>query len=260
MNKFAPIGVRDIITKRALERQGFSASLNGCPAWFSVPFSKKVQVQDFPARISKMVFSVPANDENVTSFVKIIKKFKEEMPEVQKFVSFNHGIDDDHKNRWVFEQVKKLKYEVIDMSGSAANACLYDAIDVHIGYRVHSHIYFLSSGKPSFLIPEDSRGWGILETIRTPSILWVPGILSAVKLQWKVLRVLRRIFPINMRGTLYYNLQWCLHRGMENVASEIFDVVRDEIERGFSGFREVDDIIKSYFENRMKPYILNYLP
>ncbi len=38
-------------------------------------------------------------------------------------------------------------------------------MDLHIGYRVHTNIYFLSHRKPSILITEDSRGKGLLDTL-----------------------------------------------------------------------------------------------
>ena len=36
---------------------------------------------------------------------------------------------------------------------------------MHVGYRVHAHLYCLSHSTPSYLIAEDSRGLGMLEAL-----------------------------------------------------------------------------------------------
>jgi hypothetical protein len=41
----------------------------------------------------------------------------------------------------------------------------YSASDLHIGYRVHAHIYMTSVGKPSVLINEDGRGKALKDVI-----------------------------------------------------------------------------------------------
>ena len=42
---------------------------------------------------------------------------------------------------------------------------VYNDTDMHIGFRVHAHIYNMSQRHPSFLIEEDGRGWGLDETL-----------------------------------------------------------------------------------------------
>jgi len=37
---------------------------------------------------------------------------------------------------------------------------VYEDFDLHIGYRVHAHLYFLSRRIPSILLSEDVRGSG----------------------------------------------------------------------------------------------------
>ena len=45
--------------------------------------------------------------------------------------------------------------EVIDVSYDEKKIDMYLDFDLHIGYRVHAHIYFLSKSKPSILLHED---------------------------------------------------------------------------------------------------------
>ena len=42
---------------------------------------------------------------------------------------------------------------------------LYSNCDLHIGYRVHAHVFMTSIKKPSILIKEDGRGEGMSEVI-----------------------------------------------------------------------------------------------
>jgi hypothetical protein len=53
-----------------------------------------------------------------------------------------------------------------DLSGSAEKLIdYYTACDLHVGYRVHAHIFMSSIGKPSLLLAEDGRGAALKEVI-----------------------------------------------------------------------------------------------
>ena len=53
-----------------------------------------------------------------------------------------------------------------DLSGSAEKLIdYYGACDLHVGYRVHAHIFMSSIGKPSLLLAEDGRGVALKEVI-----------------------------------------------------------------------------------------------
>ncbi len=49
----------------------------------------------------------------------------------------------------------------MDVSGGLDRIGFYETCDFHVGYRVHSHIHFLSRRRPSFLLHEDGRGRGM---------------------------------------------------------------------------------------------------
>ena len=53
-----------------------------------------------------------------------------------------------------------------DISGSAENLIeYYQNVDLHIGYRVHAHIFMNSISKPSVLLNEDGRGKALKDVI-----------------------------------------------------------------------------------------------
>lgn len=63
------------------------------------------------------------------------------------------------------------KYFDIDASGEAeALDEAYKNIDLHVGFRLHGHVYFLRNRRPSFLLAEDGRGNGHLKTFETANV------------------------------------------------------------------------------------------
>ena len=64
----------------------------------------------------------------------------------------------------------KLGVKTVDISGSAKAFSVYDDCDLHIGYRVHAHIYNLSQRNISLLIEEDGRGAGVNQALGLNSI------------------------------------------------------------------------------------------
>lgn len=61
-------------------------------------------------------------------------------------------------------------FTVHDIAYGSAGFSLYDGCDLHVGPRVHAHIYNLSQRKRSILIEEDSRGAGVNEPLGLWSI------------------------------------------------------------------------------------------
>lgn len=62
--------------------------------------------------------------------------------------------------------VEELGYEIIELKNLEEMDRRYNKIDLHIGFRVHAHIWFLSRHKPSFLIHEDGRGKAFSDTFQ----------------------------------------------------------------------------------------------
>lgn len=59
----------------------------------------------------------------------------------------------------------RFQYVIEDISGSKEGFKQYDECDLHIGFRVHAHIYNISMGNPSILINEDARGAGVNDAL-----------------------------------------------------------------------------------------------
>jgi hypothetical protein len=169
--------VRDYYSKYALYNQGVeNVSLTGCPALFS---SYVGVAPVFPKIIKNIVFSVGVEFSKSKSLRKqTYKLIKALASEYNITVAFHHGIGFNYRSAKNFNSnlynsnLKLIKYlkenniEFTDVSGTIENfQNLYKKTDLHIGYRVHAHIYSMSINKPSILICEDGRGKALKETV-----------------------------------------------------------------------------------------------
>lgn len=166
--------VRDYHTANILRRNGLQKTLmTGCPATYDQNFFN-IKVDD-TKNIKKIGFSLGV------SFL-VSKEMNRQMKEIilelrnyfnsSKFeVVFHHSTKenflkthnstkkhlDGHLDFINWLKSKDISY--IDISGSAENLInYYKSCDLHIGYRVHAHIFMNSISKPSILIAEDGRG------------------------------------------------------------------------------------------------------
>ena len=96
----------------------------------------------------------------------IIVSFHRGIGEVDEFTPEADAINTEK----LANHALKLGFEVADVSYDADKLNFYNDCDLHIGYRVHAHIYFLSKRLPSILIHEDGRGNGVTEALNSPGI------------------------------------------------------------------------------------------
>lgn len=169
-------GVRDIITKRLLKRHIDNVKLVGCPAWYN----KLDKIGDKIGEnndIESIAITTPAGTEYRKQFEYLMKKLSKEYEDKNLYCCFHRGIyRDEHTDfmeslyhRWLKYKAEKLGFEIVNMAYSPEKLDLYDDIDMHIGYRVHGHISFLTRRKPSYLVQEDGRGEGFSESVNLNS-------------------------------------------------------------------------------------------
>ncbi|MDB5969472.1 MAG: hypothetical protein JWQ90_1922 [Hydrocarboniphaga sp.] len=61
-------------------------------------------------------------------------------------------------------------YQVLVPDSADVAAAIYDAIDLHVGSRLHAHLLFLSRNKKSWLVPADGRARGMAEAFPFPLV------------------------------------------------------------------------------------------
>ena len=177
-----PMSVRDFHTLNALAFKGIdNVLMTGCPAYYDLDYiGKPVQL---PETLHKVAFSLgvsfiesPSMDREVKAQILQLKDY---FKDAEFEVVFHHGLNSEvflnvHKDgqehnerhrqfaQWL--QEKNIPY--VDISGSAENLInYYSKVDLHVGYRVHAHIFMSSVAKPSVLVAEDGRGKAVEKTV-----------------------------------------------------------------------------------------------
>ena len=179
--------VRDKITYNVLKNYGIEAELTGCPALFNLEKLKRNKVLSKNKKINKIAITIP--NLSLTPFS--IKSFllslyflftlKRKFNKKELGLFFQHGYD-NLANKTMQKLANTIGIKTYDISGKSLDSSkeLYK-YDVHIGTRLHSHIYFLSSNKASFLFNVDMRTEAFLKTIKTPSDKYtISGIRNLV--------------------------------------------------------------------------------
>lgn len=182
-------GVRDYHTLNVTNRQGYSNfMMTGCPALYDL--SKLNENVHIPPSVQKIAFSLGTrflhSTEMENNTKRIIAALMKRFDHADLTIVFHHSIDPLHytnhqapilkKQLKMLEWVKSKKLSYVDISGSAQKLIeFYEQVDLHIGYRVHAHIFCSSISKPSVLIAEDGRGLA-LQKLNIGLIL--PGFLK----------------------------------------------------------------------------------
>jgi len=168
--------VRDYHTLNVLQIKGYkSFIMTGCPAYYDQDYINKYYSY---SDITRVAFSLGVSFINNTLMEKQMKSIILRLQELYSSleVVFHHSLDKDtiekvygkndsehylrHKEFAIWLNYHNIKY--VDISGSAKNLIdYYSKIDLHIGYRVHAHIFMNSVSKYSVLLNEDGRGKGV---------------------------------------------------------------------------------------------------
>lgn len=168
--------VRDYHTHNVLRHLGYkNFSMTGCPALFSQQHLGTTLIKNNnPSKIGfslgvSLKSSKAMEDQMKEAIIATRDNFKNAKVEVV----FHHAITKKESKGKLFEShqsfIKWLntnKISYIDISGAAENLIgYYQDCDLHIGYRVHAHIFMNSISKPSVLLNEDGRGIALRDVI-----------------------------------------------------------------------------------------------
>ncbi len=169
------LGCRDWYSVSVMRSQGiWSGRMTGCPAWYHLDF---VDQQDFgktdPRRVKKVCISDPADPGYLQQLTDVTAYLRQVFPAAEVKVVFHRGITQDaytssQASQRICQAVSactQLGAECIDISYGQDGFDVYDDCDLHIGFRVHAHIYNLSRRNCSVLIEEDGRGAGVNQAL-----------------------------------------------------------------------------------------------
>ncbi len=179
---------RDPLTVEVLARQGVSNVLmTGCPAWYDLSTFENPYA--FKDEVRTLVLSMPPALQPGTFdlMVWLGRRF----PKARRVLSFHHGLlpSNTPKGREVARQFVRFSasammrgWRVAGLAGSLSKLeTLYGSADLHVGYRVHAHLFCLSRRISSILICEDSRGVGQAKAFGSPVLTVDDGNLDKIK-------------------------------------------------------------------------------
>ncbi|HCF38279.1 MAG TPA: hypothetical protein DER56_04280 [Thermosipho africanus] len=237
------ISVRDFYTNQILKMHGINNSIvTGCAALFDLKsIGKAMHLTSTPKAIA---FTPAQNIKYAEITIELMKRLRNIFKDTRIICAFHRGIGKkdkytskiDAKNtRRIALIAEKLGMEVADLSFSHENYRVYDGVDVHVGFRVHAHLYFLSRRYPSLLINEDGRGSSISKTLN------IYGVDAFYR------RPLGEI--LHLLDGVFQRLSLCSikHDVKNNVPEVVECLLRNHLESGFIGFAGVSDVIDNYF-------------
>jgi hypothetical protein len=234
------ISVRDYQSQRVLANHGFkNVLMTGCPAWYNI---KKIGC-DFvqPEVLKKIIFTPPQNKLFSNQSISVLKYLVGRFSSSEITVSFHRGIDEidcytsnseANNNLKLAAAAKKLGLNIIDLSYGSDKFSLYDDCDLHIGYRVHAHIYFLANRLPSILINEDGRGISVSEALKTPGI----NAFGKSKYFFQILRIKKN----SLISRIYSKLS---QKPNNLIVTELDKLTEKMIETNYEAFIESSRII-----------------
>lgn len=181
------LATRDWVVDTVLRNNGVNgAVMAGCPAWYNLELLVKPEDDGIFQRSfgDREVRSIAVSNHGLTKNAqdhgKKLKQIEEliiflqkKFPEAEILLTFNDGYITKYSKNYnlsLQEWAKEHGVTCVDLSGTADKFKTLDGIDLHIGFRVHTHIYCISKMIPSLLIEEDIRGYGMNETLCLPHI------------------------------------------------------------------------------------------
>lgn len=170
------ISCRDWYTVRMLRNMGiFDPVMTGCPAWYDTDRIENLELKEIYREASvqddiMIGISDPAMPWNQNRLLELLRILLRSFPKAKLKVFFHRGIPEENRKK-----MEKLcggdgQISFQDISGSCEGFSQYDDCFLHIGFRVHAHIYNLSRGNVSILINEDARGNGVNQALGIENI------------------------------------------------------------------------------------------
>lgn len=163
-----PLGCRDWYTLDYLYSNNIhNTIMTGCPAWYDLNYidtlrlnTRSITDDDFNICISD-----PALTPNKSLMLPLIIFLREKYPQANIQIILHRGTTPGDKPYINQAFLEKNNLSFKDISGSTEGFQVYNNCSLHIGFRVHAHIYNLSRGNVSVLINEDMRGNGVNDAL-----------------------------------------------------------------------------------------------
>jgi polysaccharide pyruvyl transferase WcaK-like protein len=162
---------------------------SGCTAWYHLPSLGAAPAP--PSTIRSVVFTPPAGSRRLfVESLRIMRLLRARYPQARRYCVFHRGLRADGETtrkevvavRAMAAVASSLGFEIVDAAYDLSRIDFYGDADLHVGYRVHAHLCFVSQHRPSLLISEDGRGVGQAVTLGDPYSLYAdsPGLVARI--------------------------------------------------------------------------------
>jgi len=245
------ISLRDNFSQDILKTKNIKSIMTGCPVWYNTDYLNT----NFTVPQNKsLVFTPPANMLFKAQCIDVMERLAKKFSGYKLYSSFNRGYTADKYTTQAYEDsisciVNKgveLGFENIDCSYDIDKINFYNSCDLHIGYRLHSHIHFMSRRVPSFLISEDSRSNGLNTSLGLPI------------LQGEHKNHLSNLFSSGNRYIKYAISRFASPvSANKELPEQLINTISRELENDYLSFRGINEKLDWTFENRMKPFLLS---
>lgn len=244
------ISTRDDFSNELFTDNNIKSTMSGCPTFYNIEcLGNNLNITNN----KKIVFTPPANMIFKNQSIDLMIKLRKQFPTYKIFCSFNRGFKADKYTTKTFEyaikdivdKARELDFIISDTSYDLSKLDYYNECDFHVGYRLHSHIHFISRRAPSFLISEDSRSYGHMET------------LGLKKFKGESSNFLSFFYSFGNRYINYFINKYSspIKANSNQIIDELILYMKDEVENNFQSFIKVPDAIDDLYKNKMKPYI-----
>ncbi len=234
----AHLGARDATSADILAANGFDRVLmTGDPAWYDL--TRLGDPLHRPAAIVSVAFTPPANPLYFDQAVRLARALATAYPAASGSVIHHRGVQ-----RPFAILARELGWQDVDITGSADGFERFDAVDLHVGYRVHAHLYAISHGIPTYLIAEDSRGVGMLRTLG-PLGFHGFGERADGPLHRLAMRHLPRVANAYRPVTHRLGRPLSIAFRMPDVADRLIERLRIDLAAGFPGHAAARDVVRA---------------
>jgi len=232
--------------------------MTGDPAWYDLNYLGKTLTP--PNEIKTVALSVPARAIFQDQCIELVNRCRAMFADATILCTFHHGwevtenVMSGHAKEMnmLREKLASQGHEVVNLAGDLQHMeRVYDKAEIHVGYRLHAHLFFLSHQKPSFLLEEDGRGRGASEALGFKGIpAWsrAPGDLMLAELP--IGRHIRSVARKALRAGL---------RPRADAVEEALALIKEETSNGFSRFMCVRQVIDRTYREQLVRF-LNGLP
>ncbi len=168
---------RDHTTQDLLRRHGIQNTLvTGCTVWHDLESIGREFTA--PEPVARVVVTPGARRSLVLQNAALIRGVRRRFPDAEIACVFHRGLERDAYTRrsdaWAAQWLRRVAgrqgCRIVDAAFDVGKIRFYRECDLHVGYRVHAHLAFLSMRKPSFLLQEDGRGIGASASLGTHDV------------------------------------------------------------------------------------------